>query len=418
MNFEHIKKDFPIFKHHEGLKKSLVYLDSAATSQKPQSVIDALVDFYTTTNANIHRGLYDIAENATAQYEAARQTVARFFNAADPCEIIFTKGTTEGINFIAQSWALQHLKTGDTILLSDVEHHANLLPWQWVAEKTGATLSFISYDPSTGYLRDPLSYLTPAIKLVAIAGDSNVVGQIWEDDQLAAFIKAAHGYGAKVLIDAAQSVMHRKIDIQALDTDFLVCSGHKMFGPTGVGVLYIKKALHDHTLPYQRGGSMIHSAAYYSATWAPAPAKFEAGTPPIADVIGLAHAINYITTNIDFDDVHTHEATLCRLLIEGLEELPGFKIAGNSGHLKKNGYLVSFAIDGVHQHDLAAYLGQHGIAVRVGHFCAQPFVGLLGFDGLLRVSFSVYNTTDDVTTFINVLTKGVAVLRSTCTRGL
>ena len=412
MDFKALKKDFPIFTHHDGVGKKFVYLDSAATTQKPQCVIDALVHFYTTTNANINRGLYDIAEEATGQFETARLAVARFVHAADPCEIIFTKGTTEGINFIAQSWALAHLKTGDVILLSQVEHHANLLPWQWVAEKTGATLAFIPYDTATGYLDNPTSYLTPEVKLVTIASDSNVVGPIWEDGQLSAFITQTHTIGAKVLIDAAQSVMHRPIDVKKLDADFLVFSGHKLLGPTGVGVLYIKQALHEQIEPYQRGGSMIHSATYQGATWAQSPAKFEAGTPPIADVIGLASAIDCITKNIDFNKLHEHESGLCRLLIEKLEQHPNIKIAGNPAHLKEHGYLVSFAVDGVHHHDLAAYLGEQGIAVRAGHLCAQPFVDHLGFAGLIRVSFGVYNTESDVTSLIEVLDQAIAALSS------
>ncbi|MFA6526922.1 MAG: aminotransferase class V-fold PLP-dependent enzyme [Candidatus Babeliales bacterium] len=413
MSFKELKKDFPIFAHHQRSGRDLVYLDSAATTQKPQCVIEALTQFYTTTNANINRGLYDIAEAATQQYENARTTVACFINAADPCEIIFTKGATEGINFVAHAWAMEHLKPGNIILLSHAEHHANLLPWQWIAEKTGATLTFIPYDSTTGYLKDPAAYLTPSVKLVAIASDSNVVGQLWQDGQLEAFIEQAHTLGAKVLVDAAQSVVHRPLDVQQLNTDFLVFSGHKMLGPTGIGVLYIKKSLHNQTEPYQRGGSMIHSATYRGASWAQAPAKFEAGTPPIAGAIALASAIEYINKNINFNELHNHEVELCQALIKVLERHQEITIAGNINHIKKHGYMVSFAVKGIHHHDLAAYLGQQGIAVRAGHLCAQPFVASLGFQGLIRVSFGAYNTQRDVEAFSTALEAGINMLATT-----
>lgn len=410
MNALELKNKFPIFSYHKTLGKQLIYLDSAATTQKPQCVIDALRNFYATANANINRGLYDLAEEATAQYEAARAVVADFLHAAHPSEIVFTKGATEGINFIAQTWALHHLKAGDSILLTDIEHHANLLPWQWVAEKTGAYLDFISYNPDSGYLDNPTKKLTQRTKLAAVTGDSNIVGSIWPNGELERFIQEAHSNGTKVLIDGAQSVMHHAIDLQALQPDFFVFSGHKLLGPMGIGVLYINAALHDKLEPYQRGGSMIHSATYQSARWAQAPAKFEAGTPPVADAIGLAQAISFINEQIVFPELQNHEALLCKELVQALQSIQGISIVGCPEQLKMSGYLVSFSVKGIHHHDLAAYLASSSIAVRAGHLCAQPFIEKLGLNGVIRVSFGCYNTVEDVQFFLEVLTKGLQKL--------
>lgn len=406
-NAKKLKTDFPFFSAPKN--KNTVYLDNAATTQKPQAVIDALVDFYTNHNANVHRTLYELGEGATIMYEAAREKVERFINAKHPEEIIFTKGATEGINFVAATWARANLRAGDEILLSQAEHHANLLPWQHMAQVTGAKLSFIELDPAPFMLKEPR--LNSATKLVAITHDSNVLGPVWgTPDRLKKVIAAAHQAGAKVLVDAAQVMAHHRLDVQDLGADFVVFSGHKMFGPTGIGVLYIKRELHDHIPPYQRGGSMVNSVSYTDATWAPAPQKFEAGTPPIAAAIGLRAAIDYLTTTIDFDELAKHETKLCTHLIAGLEALPAVTVAGNKDLLRSQGHLVCFAIAGVHAHDMAAYLSSHGIAARAGHHCAQPLAKLLGFESLVRVSFALYNTVEDVTRVLEGVEKGIKFL--------
>jgi len=406
MDIIKIRQDFPIFSQKSGQNKSLIYFDTSATAQKPAVVIDALTRFYTSINSNVHRGLYELGEHATTQYESVREKVARFINAQHTEEIIFTKGTTEGINFIAASWAQEYLKPGDEIVLTQAEHHANLLPWQRVAQKTGAKLVFIPIDKETYTLKNPEEYITAKTKLLAVTYSSNVIGDIWDHSkqQLENLIARAHTMGARVLIDAAQAVMHRRIDIQQLNSDFLVFSGHKLMGPTGVGVLYIKKALHDDVQPYHLGGSMVFSVSFEQATWAKSPQKFEAGTPPIAEVIGLGAAIDYINKNINFDVLHKHEARLCSVLIDGLEKFKNIRIMGNKHWLRQHGHLVSFAIQDIHPHDIASYLGTKNIAVRAGHHCAQPLVHVLEVDSLLRVSFGVYNTLAEIETFLQELT--------------
>jgi len=406
------RQDFPIFSG-----RKLIYLDTSATAQKPATVIDALARFYTYNNANTHRGLYELGESSTTHYELTREKVAQFINAKYPNEIIFTKGTTEGINFIASSWVEQHLTHGDEIVLTQAEHHANLLPWQRVAQKTGAKLVFIPIDLETYKTQNPEKYITSRTKLLAVTYSSNVLGDIWDErkQELENLITLAHAVGARVLIDAAQAVMHRRIDIQKLNPDFLVFSGHKMMGPMGIGVLYIKQALHDAVQPYQVGGSMVFSVSFEQATWAASPQKFEAGTQPVAEVFGLGAAIDYINENIDFDQLRQHEARLCSMLIDGLEKLEHdikikIHIAGNKNWLREHGHLVSFAITGVHPHDIASYLGAKNIAVRAGHHCAQPLVNLLSIDSLLRVSFGVYNTPEEVEIFLQELTSAVKLL--------
>lgn len=413
MKAQQLKTDFPFFVAQGHKHKPAVYLDNAATTHKPQAVIDALVDFYTNHNANVHRSLYDLGEGATVMYEQARATVAQFINAKHQEEIIFTKGTTEGINLIAATWAQDLLKKGDRILISQAEHHANLLPWQHVAKETQAQLAYIKIDPTTHQLQDPEACLTPDVKLVAITTESNVLGPLWDPqtEQLKKFIDAAHKIGAKVLLDAAQTPVHHRLDVRQLNADFVVFSGHKMLGPTGIGVLYIKRELHDQVPPYHRGGSMVHAASFTSATWAPVPQKFEAGTPPIADAIGLGAAIDYLTANIDFVALAKHEADLCRHLLVRLQERKDIRIAGHQPWLSNHGHLVSFTVKDLHAHDLAAYLSTQGVAVRAGHLCAQPLVNHLGFESLVRVSFALYNTIDDVNRLLAALDKGITFLR-------
>lgn len=414
-NFFRLRKDFVIFQQCPRTgQKPLIYLDNAATAHKPLSVINAIMQFYSTSYATVHRALYELGERATAQYEQAREKVASFINAQHSNEIIFTRGTTEGINFIATAWALSNLKAGDEIVLTQAEHHSNLLPWQWVAEKTGARLVFLEINPETYLLENPEKFLSPRTKLVAVTISSNVLGPIWDssNQQLEQFITQAKALGAHILLDAAQAVAHQPVDVQNLKADFLVFSGHKMFGPAGIGVLYINKKLHNAVEPYQRGGSMVHEVAFTHATWAKSPQKFEAGTPPIAGAIGLGAAVDYIKENIDFIQLKQHEASLCQLLIEGLKNIPEVTIVGNSERIRQEGHLVSIMIEGIHPHDIATHLGYNGIAVRAGHFCAQPLITHLGFESLLRISFAVYNTPQDVEMFLQALQSCISLLKS------
>lgn len=413
MNAQKLKTDFPFFAAQGRKHQTATYLDNAATTQKPQLVIDAIVDFYTNHNANVHRGLYDLGEGSTVMYEQARSKVAQFINAKHPEEIIFTQGTTSGINFIANTWAMAHLRQGDRILITQAEHHANLLPWQHVAKNTQAQLTYIKIDPVTYRFKDPESFITPDVKLVAIATESNVLGPLWDTKtaQLKKLIDTAHQTGAKVLLDAAQTPAHTLLDIRHLNADFVVFSGHKLFGPTGIGILYIKRELHDEVPPYQRGGSMVHAASFSTATWTQAPQKFEAGTPAIAGAIGLGAAVDYLATKVDFEKLAKHETSLCNYLLAGLQTRNDITIVGHKPWLEDHGHLVSFTVKNIHAHDLAAYLGTKGIAVRAGHLCAQPLVNHLGFDSLIRVSFALYNTADDVHHLLEVLGQGITFLR-------
>jgi cysteine desulfurase/selenocysteine lyase len=383
------KTDFPFFQ-----KRNIHYFDNAATTQKPQAVLDALAYFYTTLNANVHRGLYETGELATQQYEQMRAKVAHFIGAAYTDEIIFTSGTTDGINGVAICWALHQIKKGDVIVLSELEHHANLLPWQWIAQRTGATLRFIPVN-SHGELDMSVldDIITHGTKLVAVTHTSNALGTVVD---LAPIIARCQVVGARVLIDAAQAVSHKKISVAHMGVDFLVFSAHKMLGPTGVGVLYINRKIHHELEPYRRGGGMVREVFYTHASWAPMPHMLEAGTPPIAQVMGLGAAIDYITENVDFTALQAHEASLVSCLIQGIEQFPQIKFLGPVQQLVKEGSMVSFVVSGMHAHDVATYLDTQGIAVRAGHHCAQPLARKMGYDASVRVSFYGYNDMNDV----------------------
>lgn len=385
-----MKKHFPFLQSNQ-LK---AYCDSAATSHKPQAVIEAIDQFYRHEYASVHRALYDLAEQATQRYEGVREQIARWIGARSAREIVFTSGATESINVVATGWARERLQAGDQIVVSILEHHANLVPWQQVCQKTGAELRVVPLTDDERFdmnaYRQALSNKT---KLVALTHASNVLGTTID---VKTVVDHARNVGARVLIDACQSVPHQRIDVQKIGCDFLVFSGHKMMGPTGVGVLYLREELHDEVTPYRFGGNMISEVTPHSASWADAPAKFEAGTPPIAQVIGLGAALDFMQEHLDFQWLHTHEAALCTQLIEGLDALPRIRILGPVDELKKRGHLVSFSVDGVHPHDVAAYLGQQGIAVRAGHHCAMPLHKALGIDASVRVSFYCYNDAADV----------------------
>jgi len=392
-----LRKDFPILTEKVN-GHSLIYFDNAATTQRPIQVVEALVDFYTKHNSNIHRGVHAFGERATALYEGAREKIAKFIG-AKPEEVVFTGGTTESINFVASTWGHDHIHPGDEIVVTELEHHSNLIPWQQVAQRNGATIRFIPIAQDGALdVSNLSSVITDKTKLVAAVHVSNVLGT---HNDLEKIIKAAKGVGAKVLVDAAQSIPHQKIDVKALDCDFLVFSGHKMLAPTGVGVLYVKKELHDQMSPYQFGGGMVFEVDFEDASWCPTHRRFEAGTQPIAQAIGLGAAIDYLEQNIDFEELRKYEAKLCSQAIEGLLSIAGVSILGPIDQLKERGHLISFVIDGVHSHDVSAYLSSYGICTRAGHNCAQPLAKKIGVDAAVRASFYFYNTEEEVETFLD-----------------
>lgn len=392
-----LKKDFPLL-----ASSDLIYFDNAATTHKPSQVIDAVSNFYSKDYAAVHRGIYTLSEHATILFEKVRTTIAQFLGAHSD-EIIFTQGTTHGINFIATAWALKTLKTGDEIVLTELEHHANLIPWQQVSLQTGALIKYIPINPDGTLNLDNLSELiTERTKLVSVIHSSNALGTL---NPIELIRNAAHKVGARILIDAAQSVPHQKINLKSLNVDFLVFSGHKLLGPTGIGVLYIKRSVQHEVPPYQFGGGMVFHADYYQATWLKAPCRYEAGTPPTAQVIGLGAAIDYLNATINFEDLKRHEAQLCARVIKGLQEIPDIRILGPLNQLQQEGHLVSFVHNRHHHHDVGAFLDNHAIAVRTGHYCSQPLAQKLGIDGSIRISFYCYNTLEEVDYFLDCLKK-------------
>ncbi len=393
------KDEFPLLQRLEN-NVPICYLDSAATTQKPQQVLDAIIKAYTAYNANPGRGIYQLAEQATQQYENARKTVANFIG-AKPDEVVFVSGATEGINAIAQGWARYNITAGDEIVLSELEHHSNLLPWQRVAHEVGAHLKFIPILPD-GFLDMSVvaSLITRKTKLVAITHSSNAIGTPVE---LQPIVTLAKKVGAKVLVDACQSAPHMPIDVKKIGCDFLVFSGHKMLGPTGIGVLYISSQLHDSVQPFALGGGMVFEVNWHTYSLVKAPHKFEAGTPPFIQAIGLAEAIKYLEQNVPFDDLQAYEAMLCNRLIEGLSQIDSITILGPIDELKKQGHVVTFVVDGVHAHDVAAYLDKQGICVRAGHFCAQPLLKKLGHDAAVRASFYCYTQRQDIDRLIEAM---------------
>ncbi|MBA4138430.1 MAG: cysteine desulfurase [Opitutus sp.] len=396
-----VRADFPILAQQVN-GRPLVYLDNAATSQKPQCVIDALVDYYSKDNANVHRGIHALSMRATAAYEAARERSAKFLNAASASEIVFTGGTTDGINLVANAWGDENLKAGDVILLTEMEHHSNLVPWQLLARRTGAKLRFLPVVAGDTGLLDLAKLpevLTPDVKLFAFTHVSNTLGVI---NPVADLVAAAKKVGALTLIDAAQSAGHMVVDVRAIGCDFLVVSGHKMCGPTGIGLLYGRQELLDAMPPYRGGGSMISSVTYEEAKWAPAPQKFEAGTPNIADAIALARAMDYLD-ELGRAEIMRHDERLAALAYERItKEVPGIRVLGPAHH--RSGVL-SFAIPGAHAHDVVTLADQEGIALRGGHHCNQPLMKKLGLTSTSRASFYLYNTADDIERLIFALKK-------------
>jgi cysteine desulfurase/selenocysteine lyase len=400
--------DFPILAKPTSRGKRLVYLDSAASSQKPQAVIDALVDYYSSYNANIHRGVYELAERATTAFEAARANVARFVNAAEAAEIIWTRNTTEAINLVSFSWGMQNLGPGDAILTTELEHHSNLVPWQLLAAKTGAELRFISADENGELLLDDLEEKLSGVKLVALTHISNTMGTIVPLDEI---VPLAHAAGAVVLVDGAQSVPHMPVDVQALEVDFFAASGHKMCGPTGIGFLYGRRALLEAMPPFLTGGDMIRRVAYTETSFNEIPWKFEAGTSNIADAIALGAAVDYLR-DVGLDWIRAHEIRLTAYALERLQTLVprGLALYGPPEAADRAG-VISFNLGDIHAHDLASLLDTEGVCVRAGHHCTMPLMDKMGWTATARASFYLYNTEDDIDVLVAALEKAAGVFR-------
>ena len=404
LDFSRYKNDFPILKRKVRGGNTLIYLDSGATSQKPETVIEAEANFYRTKNAAVHRGAHLVAEEASEVYEGARENVARFIGAKSD-EVIFTKSATESLNLIAYSLGNPeskfHLKSGDEIVVSEMEHHANLIPWQQLAKRVGAKLTWFKItDEGRLDLSDIDKLINKKTKIVAITHQSNVLGTIVP---LAQITKAAHAVGAVVVLDACQSAPHFAVDVKKLEVDFLAFSGHKVLGPTGIGVLWGKAELLDQLEPSLFGGSMVDSVTMQGATWAKAPRKFEAGVPNMAQAVGLSAAIDYIS-EIGMDKVAQHEQDLTKQLISGLQNISGVQVIGPVD-MKDRGGVVSFTVDSVHPHDVGQYLDQFGIAVRTGHHCAWPLMRRLNLVGTTRASFHLYNDENEVEVLLNTVSK-------------
>jgi cysteine desulfurase/selenocysteine lyase len=400
---EKIRADFPILARQVH-GKPLVYLDSAASAQKPQSVIDAISGAYSHEYANVHRGAYYLSEMATRAYEEAREKVRLFINAASPSEVVFTKGATEAINLVASSFGRLAIRAGDEIVISAVEHHSNIVPWQLLREATGCVLKIAPMEADGSFnLAAFAAVIGPKTKLVAVAHVSNVLGTILPVREIAGL---AHAVGAKVLLDGCQGIVHQVVDVQDLGCDFYVFSGHKLYGPTGIGILWAKAELLDAMPPYQGGGDMIETVTFAKTTWAPAPAKFEAGTPPIVGAIGLGAAIDYLNS-IDRAAATAHEEDLLRYAMSSLAQVPGVRLIGTARH---KAAVQSFVMEGAHPHDLATVLDRSGVCVRAGHHCAQPLMELLGVSATTRASFAFYNTRAEVDTLIAALHKAQEVL--------
>lgn len=390
-------QDFPILQYPVR-KRRLAYLDNGATTQKPQQVIDALANFYEQSNANIHRGVHWLSQHSTDLYEQARAKIQHFLNAADSQEIIFTRGTTEAINLVAQSWGSQ-LQPGDEILVTDMEHHSNIVPWQLLCQRTGAVLRHAAVTESGELdLDDFKAKLNEKTKLVGIVHVSNALGTI---NPIAELIKIAHDAGALVLVDGAQAVAHTKVDVQSLGCDFYAFSGHKIYAPTGIGALYVRAEILADLPPWQGGGDMIHTVSFDGSTWAQGPQRFEAGTPNIGGSIALGAAIDYVS-GIGLDKIAAHEHALLADATKRMQAIPGVRLIGTASD--KAG-ILSFLIDDIHPHDLGTILDTEGVAIRAGHHCAMPLMTCFGIPGTARASFAMYNNKADTDALINGVLK-------------
>jgi len=394
-----IRQDFPILAQEHSPSVPLVFLDNAASSQKPRQVVDAMTDYYRRYHANVHRGIHKLSEEATAAYEEARIKIKQFVNAKSKREIIFTRGTTESINLVAQTWGRATLTADDVVISTQMEHHSNIVPWQMLAAEKGFKLLYIPIlDDGTLDLDSSQKMLAEnSVKLVTLVHGSNVLGTI---NPIAQITELAHECGAKVLVDAAQSVPHMPVDVQALDVDFLAFSGHKMCGPTGIGILYGKRDLLEEMPPWMGGGDMIETVSFDGSTWNELPYKFEAGTPSIAEAIGLGFAVDYLS-EIGLENIHEHERVLTEYAMERLAEIPGITIFGPEAD--QRGGVVAFKSDKIHPHDMAQILDSKGVAVRAGHHCAQPLHHCLSVPATTRASFYLYNTLEEVDALIEAI---------------
>ena len=399
-SFENLRNDFPILKRTVRDNKRLVYLDNASTTQKPNQVIDAITDYYRNHNANIHRAVYALAEESTEAYESARDKIAKFVNIKNRQELIFVRGTTEAINLVAYAWGRSHINEGDIIVTTEYEHHSNIVPWQLLTQEKRAKLEYIGMNDDGQLNLDDLDkYLaTGKVKLVTFSLMSNVLGTITDAEKIIAKCKAA---GVPTLIDGAQAVPHMKVDLDTLGCDFFAFSGHKMLGPTGIGVLWVRKSVLQTMNPFHGGGDMIREVHKYETTWNDLPYKFEAGTPSIADVIGFGAAIDYLT-KIGMDNVRQHEIELTKYAIDEFSKIPGLQIYGTKDITKRGG-VISFNFADVHPHDVAQIIDGEGIALRSGHHCAQVLMERLNVAATSRASFYIYNTKADVDALINSL---------------
>jgi cysteine desulfurase / selenocysteine lyase len=404
LDIEAIRQDFPTLAQRVH-GHPLVYLDNAATTQKPRAVIETLSHYYEFDNANIHRGVHELSARATDKYERVRDVMRRFLNAADSREIIFTRGTTEAINLVAATYGRQHVGPGDEIIISAMEHHSNIVPWQMLCQEKGARLRIIPVNDDGELRMDAFAnLLSPRTKLVAIVHLSNVLGTI---NPIAEIIAAAHRHGVPVLVDGAQAAAHLRVDVRALDCDFYCCSAHKMFGPTGVGVLYGKAALLNDMPPYQGGGDMISEVSFEQTSYKETPYKFEAGTPNIAGVIGLGAAIEYIN-NLGLERVAAYEHELLAYATRALSGIPQVRLIGTA---KEKSSVISFVVEGIHPHDIGTILDQEGIAIRTGHHCAQPLMERFGLPATARASFAVYNTQAEADALAASLHKVIEVFK-------
>ena len=399
---EKVRADFPVLRQQVN-GRPLVYLDNGATSQKPQLVIDELVRYYTTENANVHRGVHTLSQNATEDYEGARAKVKRLLNAADDHEVIFTRGTTDSINMVAHSFARHNLGPGDEVIVSNMEHHSNIVPWQMLREEKGVVLKVVPIDDSGELLMEEYErMLSPRTKLVSITHVSNALGTILPVEQI---ISMAHAQGAPVMLDGAQAVPHMAVDVQQLDCDFYVFSGHKIFGPTGIGVLYGKAELLEAMPPVQGGGDMIKSVTFERTIYNDLPYKFEAGTPNIAGAIGLGAAIDYVQS-VGFESFAAHEEELLEYGAKALESIGGLRIIGTAP--RKAG-ILSFVLDNIHPHDIGTILDAEGVAVRTGHHCAQPVMQRFQIPATVRASMAMYNTKEDIDALVRGIDRVIEV---------
>jgi cysteine desulfurase/selenocysteine lyase len=407
-SFENIRKDFPILERTVRENKTLVYLDNASTTQKPNQVIDAINDYYRNHNANIHRAVYALAEEATELYEKSRDKVANFINVKNRVEVIFVRGTTEAINLVAYAWGRDNLKEDDIIVTTEYEHHSNIVPWQLLTQEKGAKLEYIGMNDNGELNLDDLDkYLaTGKVKLVTFSLVSNVLGTISDAETIISKCKAA---GVLTLVDGAQAVPHMKVDVEKLGCDFFAFSGHKMLGPTGIGILWVRKSILETMNPFHGGGDMIREVHKYETTWNDLPYKFEAGTPNIADVVGLGAAIDYLS-NIGMDVIRQHEIDLTSYALDKLSQVKGLHIYGTKD-ISKRGGVISFNFADVHPHDVAQIIDEEGIAIRSGHHCAQVLMERLNVAATSRASFYIYNTKEEIDALINSLNKVARIFK-------